>query len=143
MTGKNKKTTIYIDGASQGNPGPAAIGIVICSDKEPVEMYKYIGTTTNNVAEYTALIYSLQEALILGIRDVVVKSDSELLVNQLNGIYKVRDLKLHAFYEQFAHLKRGFKNLKVEFIAREENVRADKLANKAIDSRLNTSLRRT
>ena len=150
----NKSATIYIDGASQGNPGPAGIGIVIYpvrkkgsngvyGNDQPVEnIYKYIGEATNNVAEYTALIYSLQEALILGIKDVVINSDSELLVNQLKGIYKVRDLNLRSLYEQFVHLKSGFKNLEVRLIRRKENQEADKLANRAVDSRLDTGLKR-
>ncbi len=139
----NKSTTIYIDGASKGNPGPAGIGIVIYKDGRPItNIYKYIGETTNNVAEYTALIYSLQEALILGIKDVLIKSDSELLVNQLNGSYKVRNLNLRFLYEQFVHLKRGFKDLEIKHISRKENLRADKLANKAVDSRLDTGLKK-
>ena len=139
----NKSATIYIDGASQGNPGPAGIGIVIYGNDQPAEnIYKYIGEATNNVAEYTALIYSLQEALILGIKDVVINSDSELLVNQLKGTYKVRDLNLRVLYEQFVHLKSGFKNLEVRLIRRKENQEADKLANRAVESRLDTGLKK-
>lgn len=139
----NKSATIYIDGASQGNPGPAGIGIVIYDNRQPIKnIYKYIGKATNNVAEYTALIYSLQEALILGIKNVVIKSDSELMVNQLKGSYKVRDLNLRALYDQFIHLKSGFEKLEVKFVAREENLEADKLANKAVNSQLDTGLKR-
>lgn len=151
---KNKSATIYIDGSSHGNPGPAGVGIVIypgrCSLSDGVRensrsvknRYKYIGEATNNVAEYTALIYSLQEALILGINDLVIKSDSELLVNQLKGIYKVRNLNLRTLYDQFICLKDRFKKLEVGFISRKDNVQADKLANKAIDSRVGADLRK-
>lgn len=140
---KNKSATIYIDGSSHGNPGPAGVGIVIHQNSRPVKnIHKYIGEATNNVAEYTALIYSLQEALILGIKDLVIKSDSELLVNQLKGSYKVRNLNLRTLYEEFMHLKDGFEKLKVEFIGRKDNVQADKLANKAINSRVVTDLKK-
>lgn len=150
----NKSATIYIDGASRGNPGPAGIGIVIYPVREKISngvcdnrrsmgnICKYIGEATNNVAEYTALIYSLQEALILGIKSVVIKSDSELLVNQVKETYKVRNLNLRSLYEQFIHLKSGFENLEVKHISRKENIQADRLANKAINSRLDTSLKR-
>lgn len=140
---KNKSATIYIDGSSHGNPGPAGVGIVIHENSRVVKsIYKYIGEATNNVAEYTALIYSLQEALILGIKELVIKSDSELMVNQLKGTYKVRNLNLRTFYDQFIHLKDGFEKVEVGFISRENNVEADKLANKAIDSRAGAGLKK-
>lgn len=140
---KSKSATIYIDGSSHGNPGPAGVGIVIHENSRPIKnIYKYIGEATNNIAEYTALIYSLQEALILGINDLVIKSDSELLVNQLKGVYKVRNLNLRTFYNQFMHLKNGFKKLEVGFIPRDENVHADKLANKAINSHVGADLKK-
>ena len=104
-------------------------------------MYKYIGETTNNVAEYTALIYSLQEALILGSKEVIVNTDSELLARQLKDEYRVKDSNLRPLYEQFLHLKTGFKSVEVRLVGREENRDADRLANKAIDSRIDSSLK--
>jgi ribonuclease HI len=139
----DQKVFIYIDGAARGNPGDAGIGIVIQDEKrQPIrQLYKYIGELTNNVAEYTALVYALQQALILNLRDVMVHSDSELLVKQLNGEYKVKNSNLKAYYEQFLHLKTGFDKLEIKQIAREENKEADKLANQAIDSKIDNSLK--
>ena len=138
-----EQTLIYIDGAARGNPGEAGIGIVI-NDGQGIQirkLYKYIGQATNNIAEYTALIYSLQQALILDLKDIVVHSDSELLVKQLSGEYRVKNSNLRPYYEQFLHLKTGFNKLELRQIGREENKQADKLANQAIDSRIHTSLK--
>lgn len=134
---------IYIDGAARGNPGQAGIGIIIKDEQGQriKQLYKYIGQTTNNIAEYTALVYGLQETLILGLKDIVVHSDSELLVKQLNGEYRVKNSHLKIYYEQFLHLKSGFNRLEVRQIKREENKEADKLANQAIDSRIDSSLK--
>ncbi|MBN2097425.1 MAG: ribonuclease HI family protein [Candidatus Omnitrophica bacterium] len=138
-----KKYLVFIDGASRGNPGDAGIGIIIQDAQGEVlrSLYKYIGQTTNNVAEYTALIYALQEALILGLKDVVVNSDSELLVKQLNGEYRVKNDNLRSLYEQFLHLKSGFNKLELRQIKREENKAADELANQAINTRIDSSLK--
>ncbi len=138
-----KEFFIYIDGAARGNPGIAGIGIIIKDGqgRKIRQLYKYIGETTNNIAEYTALIYGLQEALILGLKDVVACSDSELLVKQLNGEYRVKNSNLRPYYEQFLHLKTGFNRLEVKQIKREENRESDKLANKAVDSRIDSSLK--
>lgn len=138
-----KECVIYIDGAARGNPGEAGIGIVI-KDRENrkiKELYKYIGELSNNAAEYTALIYALQEAIILGLREVAVYSDSELLVKQLNREYRVKNSNLKSYYEQFLHLKTGFDRLRIKQIRREENKEADRLANEAIDSKIDTSLK--
>lgn len=139
------KFFIYIDGAARGNPGEAGIGVVIRDGQgqQIRQLYKYIGQATNNIAEYIALVYALQEALILGLKDVVVRSDSELLVKQLSGEYRVKNTNLKAYYEQFLHLKTGLDKLEIKQINREENKEADKLANRAIDSRIDTSLKST
>ncbi|UCB57081.1 MAG: ribonuclease HI family protein [Candidatus Omnitrophota bacterium] len=138
-----KECFIYIDGAARGNPGEAGIGIVIKDgeNRKIKQLYKYIGELSNNAAEYTALIYALQEALILGLREVAVYSDSELLVKQLNREYRVKNSNLKTYYEQFLHLKTGFDRLRIRQIKREENKEADRLANEAIDSRIDTSLK--
>jgi len=138
-----KKIDIFIDGASRGNPGPSGIGIIFLDGGKNVvkKLCKFIGSTTNNVAEYTALIYALQEALIDRYEDVKIFSDSELMAKQVKGEYRVKNENLKPYYEQFLHLSRGFKNIEVSYISRKENTLADKFANKAIDSRTNSSLK--
>lgn len=138
-----KSIEIYIDGASRGNPGPSGIGIVFLDDKNNVvkKLFKFIGKTTNNMAEYAALIYGLQEALIDHYEDIVIKSDSELMTRQLTGEYKVKNENLRSYYEQFLHLSRGFNKIEIIAIDRGKNSLADKLANKAVDSRFDSSLK--
>jgi len=140
---KIEKASIYVDGAARGNPGIAGIGIAIkdAEGKNIRQLYKFIGQTTNNIAEYTALIYALQEALILGLKDIVIHSDSELLVKQLTGEYKVKNLSLKAHHEQFLHLKTGFDKVEIRHIGREDNKEADKLANQALDSMIDSGLK--
>lgn len=123
---------IYIDGAAKGNPGPAGVGVVILQDGNPVKsLHKFIGNTTNNVAEYTALIYALQEAIILKADKVKVFSDSELLCRQIAGIYKVRHINLKPLFEQVKHLADSLSSFEIKHIPRTENQQADKLAKKA------------
>jgi len=95
-----KSINIFIDGASRGNPGPSGIGILFCDDKDNVvkKLFKFIGNSTNNVAEYSALIYTMQEALIDRYDHVKIKSDSELLTKQLAGEYKVKNDNLRPYY---------------------------------------------
>ena len=125
---------MYIDGASRGNPGPAAVGVLILNGADrPVRQFgKYLGQTTNNVAEYLALIYGLQEALRLNVASIAVKTDSELLARQINGQYRVRDAQLRLFYDLAMELLRGFQRSTVEHIPRELNRQADRLAAEAI-----------
>lgn len=131
----SKKVYLYADGAAKGNPGPAGIGVVLLdADKKRIkDFYKYIGEATNNVAEYNALIYGLQEALMAGADEVDINLDSELIVMQLKGEYKVKNANLRPLFEQAVHLFDGFKKIKVRHIDRKENKEADKLANKAIN----------
>lgn len=138
-----KSIEIFIDGASRGNPGPSGIGIVFCDENKNVvkKLFKFIGNTTNNMAEYTALIYAMQEALIDRYENVRIKSDSELMTKQLTGEYKVKNDNIRFYYEQFLHISRGFNKIEIMFIDRRDNSLADKLANKAIDSRLDSSLK--
>ncbi|MFA4991535.1 MAG: ribonuclease HI family protein [Candidatus Omnitrophota bacterium] len=138
-----RSVEIFVDGASRGNPGPSGIGIVFFDDKNTAvkKLFKFIGNTTNNIAEYSALIFALQEALIDRYEDIVIKSDSELMTRQLRGEYKVKNENLRSYYEQFLHLSRGFNKIEVVSINREDNSLADKLANKAIDSRFDSSLK--
>lgn len=130
-----KHVNVYTDGASRGNPGPAGLGVVLKDDsgKKIKEFHKALGVTTNNAAEYYAVIYGLQEALFQRADDVDLYVDSELVAEQLNGQYKVKNENLKTLFEQAAHLISGFKKFRVNNIPRELNKDADKLANKAIN----------
>ncbi len=127
---------VYIDGASRGNPGPAAIGIVIKDGAGRVvrEISEFIGRGTNNVAEYRALIRALEEAALLGARTITLRSDSELLVRQLRGEYKVKSPDLSPLHLEAHRLLKGFPKVMVERIPRGENAAADALANRALDA---------
>ena len=132
------KLLIYIDGASRGNPGNAAAGVVILDEQqEPVlERKKYLGKTTNNVAEYQALILALQEAVNMGAVQVEIKTDSELLARQWNGEYRVQNPGLVPLMQQARRLAGRLQSCKVAHVPREQNKRADALANQAIDEHL-------
>jgi ribonuclease HI len=127
---------IYIDGASRGNPGPSGIGIVFEDNERHVvrEVFKYIGQTTNNVAEYTALITAMEEARKLGVKDISINTDSQLLARQLGGAYKVKNAALKELHAKAMKALDDFEQVLVNNIPRLENTAADKLANKAIDS---------
>ena len=134
MTRKLKKLSIYTDGGARGNPGPAGIGVVIFDGKKKLkEFKKYIGTATNNVAEYTAVLYALQEALMQKAEEVELNMDSELVAQQLKGEYRVKNANIKPLFEQALHLISGFKKVSIKRIPREANKEADKLVNKAIN----------
>jgi len=137
-----RRLRIYIDGGARGNPGPAGIGVVIYENENKIkEFHKYIGEATNNVAEYNALIYALQEAHMLGAKDIVVHMDSELVYKQLKGEFRVKDKKIKPLFEQAVHLINGLDKIELKLIDRSLNKIADKLVNKAINlSGLNKSL---
>jgi len=128
-----EKIVLYSDGASSGNPGKAGIGVVIYDEDKKLigKVSEFIGVTTNNVAEYMALIYGLEEALYLKARKVKCFLDSELLVRQLGGSYKVRDERLKLFYKQVRHLEHFFDKVSFSYIPREKNREADRLAKEA------------
>jgi len=124
---------IYIDGASKGNPGKSGVGVVIyCNNQLIKNISSYIGFTTNNVAEYTALIYALEEALLLKANSLKINTDSQLLARQLNKIYKVKNEGIINLYNRAVHLLSGFEKVLVNHIPREKNALADKLATEAI-----------
>ncbi len=124
---------IYIDGASKGNPGPSGIGVVICKDGQTIKnISSFIGRTTNNVAEYTALIYGLQESLILNAQVLKINTDSQLLYRQINKVYRIKNPNLLGLYNQALHFFSAFKEVKINYIPRRDNRGADKLANQAI-----------
>lgn len=129
-----KRLVIYTDGASHGNPGPSGIGVVVCDEKGGTikNVSKYIGETTNNIAEYTALIYGLQEALILRADEVIINVDSELLAKQLKKEYKIKDAALKVLYGQVEHLLSGLGRFEINRIDRSLNKGADRLADKAV-----------
>lgn len=133
---KGRALTLRTDGASRGNPGPAGIGVVIETDgtADRLEFYAYIGETTNNVAEYRALLLALEEAEKLSPSSVTVRSDSELLVRQLNGLYKVKSEHLKPLFLEAARRLRRFPAARILHVGREENGTADLLANRAIDA---------
>lgn len=130
-----KRIDIYVDGGSRGNPGPAGIGCVLYDEsrKKIKDFSKYIGLATNNIAEYNAVIYGLQEALFQKIDAIRLFLDSELVAQQLAGEYRVKDAKIKPLFEQALHLISGFKKVEIKRIDREKNKEADKLVNKAIN----------
>ncbi len=134
---------IYIDGASKGNPGKSGIGVVIYRDSRLVKnISSYIGCATNNVAEYTALIYALEEALLLKANTLKINTDSQLLARQLNKIYKVKNEGILNLYNRAVQLLSGFEKVLINHIPREENSLADKLATEATKkSRQNVAAR--
>ena len=129
------QVNIYTDGASRGNPGEAGIGIVIYDQDMKVlaEKSEYIGKTTNNVAEYKAAIVALKLAAALKASEVTLYADSQLLVRQLTGEYKVKSEGLIPLYLQVKKLSMQFKSFAPYHVPRTNNKVADKLANKAID----------
>jgi ribonuclease HI len=131
--------TIHIDGAARGNPGPAACAYVIARPGvAPVERAERIGTATNNVAEYTALLRALEAARDLGLARLDVYSDSELLVKQMNGDYSVKNPDLRELYDDARALLRHFQAVMLTHVRREHNRRADQLCNEALDGRPGT-----
>ncbi len=130
------KLTIQTDGGARGNPGPAGIGVVILDEDGKVleEHAKYLGVTTNNQAEYQAVILGLERAVALGADEVQIVADSELMVRQMNGEYKVKNPDLAKRYLQVKNLEtRLGGKVKYRHIRREQNKHADKLSNIAMN----------
>ena len=134
---------IYTDGGARNNPGPAGIGVIIEIPGKKIKEYgEYIGETTNNVAEYTAIIFALKKLkhLLGGEKamktNVLVKSDSELIVSQLLGKYKIFEDELKPLFINVWNLKQDFKRVEFEHVPREQNKEADRLVNEAIDKKL-------
>lgn len=132
---KNKRLEIYIDGGARGNPGPAGVGVVVLdeSGKRIKDVSKYIGEATNNIAEYSALLYGLEEALILRADEIKINLDSELVAKQITGEYRVKDPNIRPLFERALNMLKSFKNFEVNHIDRSKNKEADKLVNKAIN----------
>ena len=133
---------LYFDGGSRGNPGRAGAGMVLYDSEGGNEVwsgYHYIGETiTNNEAEYTALITGLRIAQTMGVKNVLVQGDSQLILRQIDGMYKVKSEKLKYYYDEAMSLRREFVSFRTNHIERAQNVRADGLANEAMDTQTST-----
>jgi ribonuclease HI len=132
------KAVVYTDGGARGNPGPSAVGYVIYDQTEQkilAQAGEYIGTGTNNFAEYTALIKALNFVIEMGIDELVCRLDSELVVKQLKGLYKVREESLKPLAAEVMRLTNRFNAIEFEHILRAKNKLADSLVNKALDER--------
>jgi ribonuclease HI len=135
---------VNADGAARGNPGPAGIGVHITAPDGSVvdDIAEGLGETTNNVAEYTAAIRGLERASELGADHVTLRSDSQLLINQLSGRYRVKTPHLVPLFRRARALAAGFSTIRFEHVRRELNVEADRLANEGVDAWLAERRRR-
>ncbi|MBI5530176.1 MAG: ribonuclease HI family protein [Candidatus Doudnabacteria bacterium] len=134
----SKLLIINTDGGARGNPGPAGAGVVFRDEKNNIiaEYKKYLGAQTNNYAEYQALILALQEAGKLGAETLKINMDSELIVRQMQGKYKIKEPTLKLLAADVFKLMHQFKNVEFNHVFRESNKEADKLVNAAIDAAL-------
>ena len=130
------RLVINCDGAARGNPGPAGAGAYLATPEGEVvaEIAEGLGETTNNVAEYTAAILGLERAVELRAQDVLVRSDSQLLVHQLNGVYRVKTAHLRPLHARIRVLASTIGKVRFEHVPRERNVEADRLANEGVDA---------
>lgn len=137
-----KKVIIFVDGGSRGNPGPSAVGFVFCNEKCQVfkDYSEYLGENiTNNEAEYRGVVLALKKfKAIFGNKlakntEIELRSDSELLINQLNGEYKILDEKIQPLFLEIWNLRIDFKKVKFKLISREKNQEADRLVNQILD----------
>ena len=141
-----KKLIIFTDGGSRGNPGPSAVGVVICNEKlQPIKKYsEYLGKATNNEAEYQAALFAMEKIKALFGKkiaknsEIEIRSDSEFLVKQLKGEYKVLEPKIQALFLKAWNLRLDFKKVKFKFIRREKNQQADEMVNQALDAQTKT-----
>jgi ribonuclease HI len=134
----SRRFVVYTDGASRGNPGPSSIGAAIYVDgpdglEEVASISEPIGHTTNNVAEYKAVVAALELVGVFGPAEVVVRADSQLLVRQLDGDYRVKSPNLKPLFAEVRRLVENLPNVEFEHVRRELNTRADALANEALD----------
>jgi ribonuclease HI len=129
------KVVVHVDGGARGNPGPAAVGVVIADPDGTVldEYAERIGVATNNVAEYQALLRGAQRAEALGAREVEFVNDSELVAKQINGTYKVKHPAMKPLYEEAIAALASFEHWRIRSVPRAQNARADALVNEALD----------
>lgn len=130
------RATLHTDGGARGNPGPAGIGVVLRDESGDViaEIAESIGSTTNNVAEYTALIKGLELAIEKRVTDIEVFMDSKLVVHQVRGEWKIKNAGLKPLAIKANHLANRFSSASITYVPREQNSDADKLANQAMDA---------
>ena len=131
------KAVVYVDGGSRGNPGDSAFGVYACdSEDTPIAAFGgFLGTMTNNQAEYSALLAALEWAQSEGVQELHVRADSQLMVRQMKGQYKVKSPNLRPLFEDAMRRVDQFARFAIEHVHREGNVEADRLANLAMDSR--------
>jgi ribonuclease HI len=130
-----KRLVVNVDGGARGNPGPAAIGVVVRAPDGEVleERGERIGAVTNNVAEYRALLFGIERAAALGAEEVELVGDSELIVRQVNGEYKVKDANLRELHAQAKRALANFGSWSIRHVKRAENAEADRLVNQVLD----------
>ncbi|RUM30463.1 MAG: ribonuclease H [Aquifex sp.] len=131
--GKEMKGILYFDGAAKGNPGPAGIGYVLIIEKRKYTHSKAVGEKTNNQAEYLALIEGMKKAKELGVKELVVKGDSQLVIRQMEGKFKVKNANVKPLFKEAKELENYFEKVTYEWIPRKENKEADALANLEIE----------
>lgn len=130
-----RKLVVNVDGGARGNPGPAAIGVVVQSPEGELleERGERIGRATNNVAEYRALLLGVERAAELGASELELVGDSELVVRQVKGEYKVKDAALRKLHAEVKRALRPFESWSIRHVRREQNAEADRLVNEALD----------
>ena len=135
---KTPRVRLFSDGAARGNPGPAGAGAVLLDPEGRVvaRLGKFLGIQTNNYAEYMGLLLGLRHARGLGVKELEVLADSELLIRQLQGRYQVKSPTLRPLYEEAAGLLKAFPRVKLTHVPREKNKAADEMSNRAIDERM-------
>jgi ribonuclease HI len=129
------RLTVNVDGGARGNPGPAAIGVVVRDPDGEVleEVGERIGQATNNVAEYRALLKGIERAVALGGNELELVGDSELVVRQVEGRYKVKNAGMKELHEEVKRALRGFDSWSIRHVRRKDNADADRLVNEALD----------
>jgi len=132
------RVRVYSDGAARGNPGPSGAGAVLVEPSGQIvdRLGKFLGVRTNNYAEYMGLLLGLKRARELGVREIEVFTDSELMIRQLGGRYQVKSTSLRPLYEEALKLLNGFSRVKLVHVPREMNTAADEMSNRAIDERM-------
>ncbi|MFH1375364.1 MAG: ribonuclease HI family protein [Patescibacteria group bacterium] len=131
------KITLFADGATRGNPGPSSAGVLLLNEKgeELGEISKFLGTATNNQAEYAAVVFGLEKALKLKATEVEIFLDSKLIVEQVSGRWKIKEVQLKKAVEKVHALLQKFSDWKIQHVPREKNSKADALANRVLDLR--------
>ena len=134
MASSQEQWIAYTDGACRGNPGKSGAGVLLISPEgQEFRLYQFLGTKTNNQAEYEAMIYALESLLQHNAKQVLLRADSELMIKQMNGIYRVKNDNVIPLFQKANQLRSKFNTIEFEHVRREFNKTADQLANLAID----------